>query len=176
MSGRWRRVLEHPLATLRADFRGGHVYAHTRAPRACCPPPPPPGRVAILGNHYTDGGEVQFYAQALGCVLGENSFTRTGGFSSWGACTPVPPVPHSHRSVGRGSAVLAPCGAVWSTETTLRFDVQRGRRAHRTRWHTLRYTPGCVAPLCPLSLAPKSCAVGRASSMWQGARSPSTRT
>ena len=32
---------------------------------------------------YTDGGPVQFYAQALGCVAAENTFERTGGLSTW---------------------------------------------------------------------------------------------
>ena len=30
-------------------------------------------------NDYADGGEVQFYATALGIVAAENRFTRTGG-------------------------------------------------------------------------------------------------
>ena len=41
------------------------------------------GRIAFNGNDYSDGGEVQFYAQALGVVAAENKFTRTGGLSAW---------------------------------------------------------------------------------------------
>ena len=33
-------------------------------------------------NDYADGGEVQFYATALGIVATENRFTRTGGLPS----------------------------------------------------------------------------------------------
>ena len=41
------------------------------------------GQIAFNGNAYSDGGEVQFYAQALGVVAAENTFTRTGGLSAW---------------------------------------------------------------------------------------------
>jgi hypothetical protein len=41
------------------------------------------GHIAFNGNAYSDGGEVQFYAQALGCVAAENTFERTGGLSTW---------------------------------------------------------------------------------------------
>jgi hypothetical protein len=33
-------------------------------------------------NDYADGGEVQFYATALGIVAAENRFTRTGELPS----------------------------------------------------------------------------------------------
>ena len=35
------------------------------------------------GNYYSDGGEIQFYAQAFGVVAAENVFERTGGLSAW---------------------------------------------------------------------------------------------
>ena len=41
------------------------------------------GQIAFVANTYSDGGEVQFYAQALGCVAAENKFERTGGLSAW---------------------------------------------------------------------------------------------
>tara|TARA_B110000208_G_C11750598_1_gene423310 strand:- start:186 stop:797 length:612 start_codon:yes stop_codon:yes gene_type:complete len=41
------------------------------------------GQIAFNGNNYSDGGEVQFYAQALNCIAAENRFTRTGGLSTW---------------------------------------------------------------------------------------------
>eukprot|EP00041_Stephanoeca_diplocostata_P029767 m.886641 g.886641 ORF g.886641 m.886641 type:complete len:955 (-) comp23627_c0_seq5:567-3431(-) len=41
------------------------------------------GHIAFIANNYSDGGEVQFYAEALGCVAAENRFTRTGGLSVW---------------------------------------------------------------------------------------------
>jgi hypothetical protein len=41
------------------------------------------GQIAFNGNVYSDGGEVQFYAQALGVVAAENRFERTGGLSAW---------------------------------------------------------------------------------------------
>jgi len=41
------------------------------------------GHMAFNGNDYSDGGEVQFYATALGIVAAENKFTRTGGLSAW---------------------------------------------------------------------------------------------
>lgn len=41
------------------------------------------GQIAFNGNRYADGGEVQFYAQALGVVAAENTFERTGGLSAW---------------------------------------------------------------------------------------------
>ena len=42
------------------------------------------GNMAFNGNDYSDGGEVQFYATALGIVAAENKFTRMGGLSAWG--------------------------------------------------------------------------------------------
>lgn len=41
------------------------------------------GNIAFNGNNYSDGGEVQFYAQAFGVVAAENRFERTGGLSAW---------------------------------------------------------------------------------------------
>ena len=41
------------------------------------------GQIAFNGNYYSDGGEIQFYAQAFGVVAAENRFERTGGLSSW---------------------------------------------------------------------------------------------
>eukprot|EP00040_Diaphanoeca_grandis_P025574 m.141853 g.141853 ORF g.141853 m.141853 type:complete len:943 (+) comp30217_c0_seq1:33-2861(+) len=41
------------------------------------------GHIAFNGNNYTDGGEVQFYAQAFSVVAAENTFERTGGLSAW---------------------------------------------------------------------------------------------
>merc|ERR1719174_1063257 len=41
------------------------------------------GHIAFNGNYYSDGGEVQFYAQAFHCVAAENRFERTGGLTSW---------------------------------------------------------------------------------------------
>eukprot|EP00039_Didymoeca_costata_P023790 m.8277 g.8277 ORF g.8277 m.8277 type:complete len:915 (-) comp3864_c0_seq1:40-2784(-) len=41
------------------------------------------GHIAFNGNEYQDGGEVQFYAQALGVVAAENNFARMGGLSAW---------------------------------------------------------------------------------------------
>lgn len=41
------------------------------------------GNIAFNGNNYSDGGEVQFYAQAFSVVAAENRFTRTGGLSAW---------------------------------------------------------------------------------------------
>ena len=55
------------------------------------------GRIAFNGNDYSDGGEVQFYAQALGVVAAENKFTRTGGLSAWA----------SKAAVGRGKLLVA---------------------------------------------------------------------
>ena len=34
------------------------------------------GQIAFNGNHYSDGGEIQFYAQAFGVVAAENKFER----------------------------------------------------------------------------------------------------
>jgi len=42
------------------------------------------GHIVFTGNHYSDGGEIQFYAQAIECVAAENVFERTGGLSAWG--------------------------------------------------------------------------------------------
>lgn len=41
------------------------------------------GQIAFNGNYYSDGGEIQFYAQAFGVVAAENKFERTGGLSAW---------------------------------------------------------------------------------------------
>ena len=41
------------------------------------------GQIAFNGNYYSDGGEIQFYAQAFGIVAAENKFERTGGLSAW---------------------------------------------------------------------------------------------
>jgi hypothetical protein len=41
------------------------------------------GQIIFNGNYYSDGGEIQFYAQALDCVAAENRFERTGGLSAW---------------------------------------------------------------------------------------------
>ena len=41
------------------------------------------GQIAFNGNYYSDGGEIQFYAQAFGITASENKFERTGGLSAW---------------------------------------------------------------------------------------------
>jgi len=41
------------------------------------------GHIAFNGNNYSDGGEVQFYSQALNVVAAENTFERTGGLTAW---------------------------------------------------------------------------------------------
>ena len=41
------------------------------------------GQIAFNGNFYSDGGEIQFYAQAYGIVAAENKFERTGGAYPW---------------------------------------------------------------------------------------------
>jgi len=45
------------------------------------------GHIAFVGNTYSDGGEVQLYGQALGCVMADNTFERTGGLSAWARST-----------------------------------------------------------------------------------------
>jgi hypothetical protein len=45
------------------------------------------GHIAFNGNSYSDGGEIQFYAQAFDVVAAENRFERTGGLSAWGRST-----------------------------------------------------------------------------------------
>merc|ERR1712070_381285 len=32
------------------------------------------GRIAFVGNRYSDGGEVQTYGLALGCIMADNTF------------------------------------------------------------------------------------------------------
>ena len=41
------------------------------------------GHIAFVGNRYSDGGAVQLYGQALGCVMADNTFERTGGLAAW---------------------------------------------------------------------------------------------
>jgi len=45
------------------------------------------GTLLFVGNNYVDGGAVQLYGQAIGCMMAENTFERTGGLMAWARST-----------------------------------------------------------------------------------------